>query len=101
MSEQEKLLRKLRGHMAYKKQVEPFRVFRDIELNLLLEKEPKDIESLTQIKGFPANGARVKGYGEAIIAIFNNTSRVKSFSVKLDANGECLVTTILKPLEVF
>ena len=71
MKKEEFLLRKLRGHMAYKKNVEPYRIFRDSELVLLLQERPTTIEQLTTIKGFPAEGARVAICGLGIIDIFS------------------------------
>lgn len=95
------LLKKLRGHMAYKKGVEPFRVFRDVELELLLQVKPKTIKELTTIKGFPAGGKRVGGYGEAIIAIFNKPQEIKDFNINLDKDGEPTAKIVLKQMSVF
>lgn len=95
------LLKKLRGHMAYKKGVEPFRVFRDVELELLLQVKPKTIKELTTIKGFPAGGKRVEGYGEAIIAIFNKPQEIKDFNINLDKDGEPTAKIVLKQMSVF
>lgn len=101
MSNEKELLLKLRGHMAYKKGVEPFRVFRNVELDLLLEKQPKTIAELTQIKGFPAGGKRVLGYGNAIISIFNKPEEIKDFDVKLDKDGDPIADVILRPMTSF
>lgn len=101
MDKERELLKKLRGHLAYKKGVEPFRVFRDIELELLLQKRPRTIKELTQIKGFPADGKRVLGYGEAIISIFNKPSQIKDFNVNLDKDGEPTAKIVLKEMSVF
>ena len=88
------LLKKLRGHMAYKKGVEPFRVFRDVELELLLQVKPKTIQELTTIK-------RVEGYGEAIIAIFNKPQDIKDFNINLDKDGEPTAKIVLKTMSIF
>lgn len=101
MQKEEFLLRKLRGHMAYKKNVEPYRIFRDSELVLLLQERPTTIEQLITIKGFPAEGARVAICGQAIIDIFSKTKEVDDFEVNVDNKGSLTVTTLLKPLAVF
>lgn len=98
---EEELLRKLRGHMAFKKCVEPFRVFRDIELELLLQHRPKTIRELITIKGFPEGGKRVEGYGEAIISIFNKPKEIKDFNVNLDKDGEPTAKIVLKQMSCF
>ena len=87
--------------MAYKKNVEPYRIFRDSELALLLKAKPVTIEQLTSIKGFPAEGARVAICGQAIIDIFSKTKEVDDFEVNVDNKGSLTVTTLLKPLSVF
>lgn len=101
MQKEEVLLRKLRGHMAYKKQVEPYRIFRDIELVELLEQRPTTMEELVAIKGFPREGARVACCGQAIIDIFTRTEEVEDFDVEVDNRGFLSVDTVLKPLDVF
>lgn len=101
MNTERELLKKLRGYLAYKKGVEPFRVFRDVELELLLEARPKSIQELTKIKGFPAEGKRVLGYGEAIISIFNKPSEIKDFKINLDKDGEPTARIVLKEMNIF
>ena len=101
MSETERLLRKLRGHLAYKKQVEPYKIFRDVELNLLLKKEPKTLEELSKIKGFPAKGKRVTCWGQSIIDIFNTPEKIENFEIELDVSGFPVSRTVLKKMEIF
>lgn len=101
MGKEKELLKKLRGHMAYKKGVEPFRVFRDIELDLLLQARPKSIAELTKIKGFPANGKRVLGYGDAIVKIFIKTDEIKDFDISLDKDGDPIAKTVLRQMTAF
>lgn len=61
MEEKRELLKKLRRHLAYAKQCEPFKIFRNVEFEALMEKQPKTIEELSEIKGFPKDGKRVTG----------------------------------------
>lgn len=101
MSKYEELLRKLRGHLAYKKQVEPYKIFRDIELQLLLKEEPKTMEHLTKLKGFPADGKRATCWGQSIIDIFNTPERIENFEIELDNAGFPISRTVLKKMEIF
>lgn len=101
MSEKERLLRKLRGHLAYKKQVEPYKIFRDLELKLLLKIEPKTLEELAKIKGFPIKGKRVNCWGQSIIDIFNEPEKIENFEIELDTSGFPVSRTVLKKMEIF
>lgn len=71
VSPYEEPLRKLRGNLAHKSQMEPFKVFNDEMLRALLEKKPRTLEELATVKGFPKGGARVTKYGTDIIGVFN------------------------------
>lgn len=55
----------------------PYTVFSDQALDLLLKYKPKNMESLTAIKGFPAGGSRVEKYGKDIIEFFKNGCKVE------------------------
>ena len=101
MKEIEGLLRKLRGRLAYAKQCKPYKIFRDIELNLLLENKPKTIEELACLKGFPKDGKRVTCWGESIIKIFNKPGDLKDFAVTLDGEGFPVSVPILKKMDLF
>ena len=101
MSKTEELLRKLRGHLAYKSQVEPYKIFRDIELNLLLDKQPKTLEELGEIKGFPVDGKRYKSYGQSIVDIFCSPDAIDDFEITVDKDGELYSETKLKRMSLF
>lgn len=101
MTDIETALRKLRGRLAYSKQCEPYKIFRDVELNLLLSEKPRTIENLSKIKGFPKTGKRVQNYGQAIIDCFNRPESIEDFDVKLDASGEPVANTVLKKMNLF
>lgn len=96
MANEKELLQKLRGHLAYKVGMEPYKVFRDQELDLLLEKRPKTLEELAKLKGFPKDGARVTKYGKAIIDIFNRSGQIDDFNVRDDG----FVETKLKRMKL-
>jgi ribonuclease D len=101
MNKQEELLRKLRGHLAYKKGVEPYVIFKDSELYEVLYVKPKTLEDLAKIKGFPAKGKRVAGWGQAIVDIFTTPDAIEDFDVKLDSSGEPVATTVMKKMNLF
>lgn len=101
MGEKRELLKKLRGHLAYAKQCEPFKIFRNVEFEALMEKQPKTIEELSEIKGFPKDGKRVTCWGEAIVKIFAEPEQIKDFEVTLDAEGFPISSIVLKKMELF
>lgn len=101
MNKTEELLRKLRGHLAYAKQMKPYQVFTDENLKDLLKAKPKTLGELKQIKGFPEDGARVNKYGQAIVDIFNKADKIEDFTVHIDKDGDAVATTKTKKLNLF
>lgn len=101
MDNKEVLLKTLRGRLAYSHQCEPYKIFGNKELMALLEVEPKTLEELATIKGFPSDGKRVANYGEAIIAIFNRPTEVKDFKIEETATGEFIAKPVLERLDLF
>jgi ribonuclease D len=101
VTEVENLLRKLRGRLAFKSAKKPYVIFNDETLGDLLKEEPKTIEALSAIKGFPADGKRVAAWGQAIVDIFNKPDKIEDFDVKLDADGEPQATTRMKKMNAF
>ncbi|GAA0101698.1 hypothetical protein UT300012_24130 [Paraclostridium bifermentans] len=101
MTDKKELLCKLRGHLAFKKQVKPYVIFKDVELERLLEVQPTTLEELATIKGFPRDGKRVTGFGKSIIDIFTRTDKIEDFSVKLDKDGDPVSETKLKRMSLF
>ena len=95
------LLKKLRGHLAYKKQVKPYVIFRDKELFSLIMCRPKTLDELAFIPGFPRDGSRLNKWGDAIIAIFNRGSEIEDFKISSDENGEDKIELVLKKMEMF
>jgi len=101
MEKTEELLRKLRGHLAYKKQVKPYVIFKDAELVDILKVEPRTLDELATIKGFPRQGARVTKWGQSIVDIFNKTDEVEDFEITVDKDGDLVVNTVVKMMEMF
>lgn len=94
-------LQKLRGSIAFSKQCEPFKVFRNTELDLLLKVKPTTIEGLSTIKGFPPTGNRVLKWGEAIIKIFQNVDSIEDFKTEGKPGEDPTVKVILKKSNAF
>lgn len=95
---QEKLLQ-LRSKLAYETKGNHSWSFSDKELESLLEAEPRTFTELIQLKGFPADGKRVKAFGQQIIDIFNGED-IKDFDVKV-SNDDVIVKTVLKQSSAF
>lgn len=101
MEQERELLKKMRGHMAYKKGVEPYVIFNDENLEALLEARPQSIEELGKVKGFPADGARVSKWGQAIVDVFTRAEKISDFDVEVDDSGDVVVSTQLKMMQAF
>ena len=78
----------------------PFTVYTDDQLETLLDARPQSIEELTKVKGFPAEGKRVKGFGEAIVKIFTGLDEMQDISIK-EVNGDIEVVVELKNMGLF
>lgn len=98
IEEQRQLLIKLRSELVGKKHTLPYTIYTDNTIEELLKAQPKTLEQLSKVKGFPKEGKRLKGFGEAIVSIF--TKNVKSFSFKVE-NGNPVVETTLKQMKLF
>jgi len=95
------LLHQLRSQMVSLKKFEPFRIYRDEEIENLLIAKPKTLEELAKVPGFPAGGARVTKYGNAIVAIFNKPSTISEFKVHVDAEGDPVAEVVVKNMSFF
>ena len=100
IEQQRALLLSLRSKLVGQRHTLPYTIYKDEEIEALLTKQPHTIEELSQVKGFPDGGKRLKGFGESILEIFNNTSKVKDINVEFK-DGELEVTAVLKRMELF
>jgi ribonuclease D len=69
-------LKRMRGYLAYKHGVKPFVIFKDSEIPAILEKKPRSLEALAEIKGFPLSGARSQKWGKEICSVFNKKFKI-------------------------
>lgn len=95
-----KLLIELRSQLVGKMHVQPFTIYSDATIEALLKAKPKTLRELSCVKGFPKDGKRIKGFGEAVIAIFKDPNSIESIAVKGDSSN-ISVGVKTKPLEAF
>lgn len=98
---QRQLLLDLRSSLIGEKNTLPYCIYPDATIEALLDAQPKTMEELVNVKGFPKDGKRVKGFGEAILAVFNDTDRVEGFNLKKGQDAEFEVGTNLKRINAF
>lgn len=99
---QRRLLLELRSSLIGKLNTMPYCIYTDDAIEALLDAQPKTIDELAQVKGFPKEGKRVKGFGEAILAVFNKTNQIDGFTLSEgETAGELEVGTSLKRISAF
>ncbi len=98
---QRELLIQLRASLVGKQHTLPFTIYNDVTIEDLLNVQPKTIEELTNIKGFPVNGKRVKGFGESIIQIFKNPEAINQILVRVTNDSELVIEPELKNMSMF
>lgn len=99
-SEQKQALINLRAQLVGAMHVQPFTIYQDTTIEALLAAKPKTLGELSKVKGFPAKGKRVQGFGEAVIAIFNE--RASSVTTKIDfTNGKPKVEFAMQEMSIF
>lgn len=97
---QRELLLELRSKLVGQLHTQPFTIYNDDTIELLLDAQPKTIEELAKVKGFPEKGKRVQGFGEAVIAIFNDTNRIENIKISGAGKGS-RISVGLKSMEAF
>lgn len=102
IEKQRQLLIELRSQLIGEKNTLPYCIYTDETIEQLLKAQPKTISELVKVKGFPAQGKRVKGFGEAVVAIFADTEKIENFSLIKGKNaGEFEVGTKLRRVSAF
>lgn len=97
--EKEKLIQ-LREKLIGELHTLPFTIYNDNTIEDLLDARPQTLEELSKVKGFPADGKRVHGFGEAVIQIFIGGENIQDFNVEVK-NGEPCVSFSLKQMSLF
>ena len=99
---EKQLLEELRVKLAKACGIAPYSIFKDEEMELLLDKKPKTISELEGLRGFPKGGARCTKWGEAIVACFNKIDALKDFNLtKCEGEGGFKVEPIFRKMECF
>lgn len=91
---QRQLLLELRSKLVGTMHVQPYIVYDDDTIELLLKKQPKTLDELKQIKGFPEKGKRFKGFGLSVCAIFNDKDLKE---IDVDPSGS--ITAVPRKIE--
>lgn len=91
---QKQLLLELRSKLVGTMHVQPYIVYDDDTIELLLKKQPKTLDELKQIKGFPEKGKRFKGFGLSVCAIFNDKDLKE---IDVDTSGS--ITAVPRKIE--
>ena len=97
---QHDLLLKLRNRLCAARHVEPFKIFTESNIAAVIEAQPHTLEELGRVKGFPADGRRIKCYVEAILKIMNAPGTINDFRVT-GSGDDSKVVTELKCMECF
>ena len=100
-TEQRQALLSLRSQLVGKMHVQPFTIYKDETVEALVKTQPKTLAELSKVKGFPKDGKRIKGFGEAIIAIFTAIPGNKVIPEVTINKGQVEVSTIVEKLNVF
>lgn len=105
INDQRNLLISLRSEILSKrgkdgKPLLPYCVYRDADIEALLKAQPRSLEALWQVKGFPKGGKRVQGFGQAIVDIFLG-KRINKFQIKQDKKGTVRIDAELKKASGF
>lgn len=94
------LLLNLRSALVGKLHTQPFTIYNDATIDALLEAQPKTLSELSKVKGFPKDGKRIMGFGEAVIAVFTNCDQIQTIDVKT-SGSDVSVGITLKPISAF
>ena len=97
---QKTLLLDLRSALVGKLHTQPFTIYNDATIEALLDAQPKSLVELSKVKGFPENGKRIKGFGEAVIAVFTKCDQIQTIDVKITQSGISVGVT-LNPISAF
>ena len=100
ISKQRELLIELRSALVGSNHTLPFTIYNDDTIEDLLKAQPKSLDELVKVKGFPKNGKRVKGFGESIVEIFKGTNNIEGFNIKINKD-KLEVSTKIKKSSVF
>lgn len=82
MARERELLEKLRSTLIGELHVQPYIIYDDNTIELLLQKRPKTLDELKEVKGFPEKGKRFSTFGKQIVEIFSNPGAIADFKLR-------------------
>jgi len=97
---QRKLLKELRSKLVGLNRTLPYTVYRDADIEALLKAQPRTLDDLGKIKGFPYAGKRFKNYGESILAVFTKQDAIDAFTVDI-RGGEPVIGLVAHKVDAF
>ena len=97
---QRKLLKDLRSKLVGANKTLPYTIYRDKDIEALLKAQPKTLEELGKIKGFPFDGVRHKNYGESILRVFTNPDSISTFELDT-SKSEPVISVVAKEVYAF
>lgn len=97
---QRALLHQFRNRLSVLKKTRPYQIFDNDSIENVLKAQPKTLGELGKVKGFPKEGKRIKGYGEAVISIIKNPTIINEVVLE-ESNGEIETKIILKKSNMF
>lgn len=97
---QRKLLKDLRSKLVGANKTLPYTIYRDKDIEALLKAQPKTLEDLGKIKGFPFDGIRHKNYGESILKVFTDPDSIATFELDT-SKPEPVIKTVARKVYAF
>lgn len=86
-SEQLNSLILLRNTLCGDKRILPYMVYTVGCAKEIVKSQPKTLQELGKVKGFPANGARIKNYGKVILEVLWSDKIITDFDIKETKDG--------------
>lgn len=97
---QRKLLKDLRSKLVGTNKTLPYTIYRDKDIEALLKAQPKTLEDLGKIKGFPIDGVRHKNYGESILKVFIDPNSISTFELDT-SRPKPVIKTVARKVHAF
>ena len=92
----------LRNSLCGQKHVLPYMIFTEECAKFIVEAQPRTIEELGKVKGFPANGKRIKNYGAVVLDALWKADRIECFDVSIgDESGDVIISPVIRDMQCF
>lgn len=92
----------LRNSLCGQKHVLPYMIFTEECAKSIVEAQPRTIEELGRVKGFPVNGKRIKNYGEAVLDALWKADRIECFDVSVNGEkNDITISPVIRNMQCF